>query len=618
MKNLPLKLPKELTDKFQIENNTLKRDVKQNPKDRIEIEIGDSKQSDFLPQAKIMRWDNETNFSLRFVDNEPGEPVIETEGKVIKYIKPKVEFHAYELDPSELGEDGGLEIELLLKEKPDTNKFDFTLQTKGLDFFYQPALTQQEIDDGSSRPENVVGSYAVYHKTKGGMNRIDGMEYKVGKAFHIYRPKVTDANGVETWGELNIDEQNGLLSVTIDQAWLDTAVYPILVDPTFGYGSVGGTRVVFHEFININNRSLPENGTVTSITSYHDTNNLEGGETADIGHAIYDNAGNLEGNTTASVINNDLAQWVGESLSVSVVAGNYWLGVWVANTADTSSDDIALFMDDTNSHTDSQTFLSNQSPADNSWPDPISTTSTGFLRTYSIYATYTATDTFAIDGTSSKASAAVSSSTHSHVCTGTDRILLVFVGPGDSVSGDRTVSGITYNGDALTKIADSDVGYERVEAWYLVNPDTGNNSIVVTMGGTCSNLSVHAISFVGAKQTGQPDASANPEPAAEDPISESLTTINANCYVVSMVQTVNDGVDSLGGSQTQIASTGSGYVVSSVSGKHVSAGSVTHEYDSGVSDDAAMVLVSVQPAAGGGGGTVIKDLIGGGFILFPR
>src|SRR3990167_10435198 len=71
------------------------------------------------------------------------------------------------------------------------------------------------------------------------MNDVAGMEYKTGKAFHIYRPKVIDANGVETWGDLNIDEQNGLLTVTIDQTWLETALYPVIVDPTFGYTSIG-------------------------------------------------------------------------------------------------------------------------------------------------------------------------------------------------------------------------------------------------------------------------------------------------------------------------------------------------------------------------------------------
>lgn len=239
---LPQELSPEIAGRFTAVDNTLIQEVKPDPKDRIEVEIGDSKAPEtFHPQAKIKRWDNEVNFSARYVDPEPGEATLETEGNVVKYVKPKVEFHAYELDPADGLEDGGLEIELLLKEHPDTNRFDFTLETKGLEFFYQPALTPEEIEEGASRPDDVVGSYAVYHATQGGMNRADGMAYKTGKAFHIYRPFAHDANGDGIWCELNIDTETGILSVTIDEAFLKKAVYPVVVDPTFGYTSVGAT-----------------------------------------------------------------------------------------------------------------------------------------------------------------------------------------------------------------------------------------------------------------------------------------------------------------------------------------------------------------------------------------
>lgn len=266
---LPQAISSELSQKFTVQDNALARDVKANPKDRITLEIGDTKQPDqFHPQAKILRWDNEVNASFRYVDPEPGEATIKTEGNVVKYVKPKVEFHAYDLDPAEGLEDGGLEIELLLKEKPDTNRFDFTIQTKGLDFYYQPALTPEEIDEGASRPDDVIGSYAVYHATKGGMNDVAGMEYKVGKAFHIYRPFAHDANGDGIWCDLNVDTETGILNVTIDSTWLEKAIYPVLVDPTFGYTSIGGsTTSVANRY-----RGAPgtpaEGGDVTTITAY--------------------------------------------------------------------------------------------------------------------------------------------------------------------------------------------------------------------------------------------------------------------------------------------------------------------------------------------------------------
>src|SRR3990167_8518468 len=55
MASIPTQLTSELTGKYQVTNNTFSREVKTNPKDRIEVEIGDALQLDFKPQAKMMR-----------------------------------------------------------------------------------------------------------------------------------------------------------------------------------------------------------------------------------------------------------------------------------------------------------------------------------------------------------------------------------------------------------------------------------------------------------------------------------------------------------------------------------------------------------------------------------
>lgn len=220
---------------FSVQNNTLVRDVADRVEDRISIEIGDSKQAEFIPQAKIMRWDNETNFSIR--RDNGARSFVERDGKIVAEGADE-NVVIYELEPDEQNEDGGLEIEIELPRRPKTNVFEFTLQTKGLNFYYQPELTEKEKAEGASQPDNVIGSYAVYHATKRD-NRVGGKHYKTGKAFHIYRPKAIDADGVEVWCELNIDEQAGVLTVTVPQDWLNRASYPVRVDPTFGYTSVG-------------------------------------------------------------------------------------------------------------------------------------------------------------------------------------------------------------------------------------------------------------------------------------------------------------------------------------------------------------------------------------------
>src|SRR3989344_3768207 len=70
--------------------------------------------------------------------------------------------------------------------------------------------------------------------------------------------------------------------------------------------------------------------------------------------------------------------------------------------------------------------------------------------------------------------------TWSHtVGTGNDRILVVGVYI-RGVSQSPTVSGITYNGTALTKVNDETNGAVRVEQWYLLSPDSGTHNIVAS------------------------------------------------------------------------------------------------------------------------------------------
>ena len=243
----PTKISPEITDKYSIVSNAFKLDKIVNPekdlytnepKDEINVIIGDNKVPDnFLPQIKLERWSNETNFSVRLKVTEYEKATVTTDKDKIIWDKDNIKIEFFDYAEGE----GGHKMIWYLKEKPLTNKVEFTIQSKGLDFFYQPELTQQEIDEGASRPENVVGSYAVYHQTKGGMNDINGKEYKIGKAFHIYRPHIIDAEGKETWGNLHIE--NGIYSVEIPQEFLDKAVYPIKSNDNFGYEGAGTTSV---------------------------------------------------------------------------------------------------------------------------------------------------------------------------------------------------------------------------------------------------------------------------------------------------------------------------------------------------------------------------------------
>jgi len=261
---------------LKLNSTTWKHTAKDDKDDRLEVIIGDDKQPDFKPQIKIQRWDNEVNASFRLVDDETDTPIIKEEESRIKYIKPKKELHFYNIEPNDELREGGFEFEIILKEKPKSNKLEFTINAKGLKFYYQPPLTEMlKVGDWNGKivkvtethaytkdektgelipfihgPEYVIGSYAVYHENKAGdYSRVGGKNYRVGKVFHIYRPKIIDANGNWIWGKLHIDTDRGILTITIDHDWLNAASLPLTVDPTFGYDTAGVYEIDFVEEI---------------------------------------------------------------------------------------------------------------------------------------------------------------------------------------------------------------------------------------------------------------------------------------------------------------------------------------------------------------------------------
>lgn len=192
----------------------------------------------------------------------------------------KVTVNSYDL-PAKAGmEQGGKEVEFVLDTKPDVNVVTIPIEVTNLRLLYQPALTEEfkevncEIWTATHvktksgleclRPENVVGSYAAYHNSK------RDNEYKTGKAFHIYRPQLIDAEGKKAWAEFNRDaETTRKLIIMLPQKFLDEAVYPVAIDPTFGYTSIGATQGNNGGvYLIACKANMPENGTVTQISAY--------------------------------------------------------------------------------------------------------------------------------------------------------------------------------------------------------------------------------------------------------------------------------------------------------------------------------------------------------------
>ena len=351
-------------------NNTFTKVTKDNPKDFIEVEVGDSKQEDFYPQTKIKRWDNECNFSVRLDDKEKGQAKITNKDNKVTWDKGNIKIEFYEVEDAH-------KFVWYLKEKPTTNKVSFTIQSKGVEFFYQPELTQEEIEDGCKRPENVVGSYAVYASEQK-TNYVGGKEYKTGKVGHIYRPHLYDSNGLEAWGDLHIE--NGIYEVTIPQEFLDKAVYPIKSNDTFGYTSEGESKWGIANTLVVNTFTGVV-GTVTSMSAY-----MQGGNSSDKAKlALYNSSKSfLRATDEIDIIVSD-ADWNTADLTsrLSVTAVTYYLCV-LGNIASWNNQ---IYYDDGGANTES--FAPVTYP---NFPNPMgSGTSKDYL--LSIYATYTAAAT---------------------------------------------------------------------------------------------------------------------------------------------------------------------------------------------------------------------------------
>ena len=170
---------------------------------------------------------------------------------------PKLDFN----------DSGGYDWKITLKKKPPTNSFTFSYEQTLVMAYHQPPLTNEFIpgqkweditiglvsetdaydDKGnliSHRPEHIVNSIAFWHAIRSNIHasQADADKYKDCKIGHLYRMKATDAVGKTEW--LNWSLGTGTITATIAQAFLDAAVYPVVIAPvgdTFGYTSIPGS-----------------------------------------------------------------------------------------------------------------------------------------------------------------------------------------------------------------------------------------------------------------------------------------------------------------------------------------------------------------------------------------
>jgi hypothetical protein len=208
-----------------------------------DVKLGGAISSKFVPNAN-MSFSCFSGSEKYFINLNRKDRIVNTELETITDGVLSLRI-GDQSDIWQTGENGRLNWDIRFDARPLSNIFEWELLcSPELEFFYQPELTPDEIEMKATRPENVIGSYAVYCGRAGEFIYRDGTvkeNYLSGKLLHIYRPLVSDAGGKTCWAELFIDPKQNLLRITIPQEFLDSAVYPVFLDPDFGYSSAGAS-----------------------------------------------------------------------------------------------------------------------------------------------------------------------------------------------------------------------------------------------------------------------------------------------------------------------------------------------------------------------------------------
>lgn len=367
---------------------------------------GEEDSSIFTPELKICRWGREAFFKISPRGDFVGKIPVEVGASQIEQIeieeklqKEKIRFYPVVEDDDQEG--GGFEIETVLVEKPKTNQIVYDIDfSDNIEFCFVPPIdeltlpsdiskiiTKRTATEGldkdnnvlMSQPERSVGSYAVYLKNHSKMysSGAKAEKYKTGKLFHIWRPKLIDGLNTEAWADMVVDEQAKTITITAPQSFLDSAVYPVRVDPTFGYTTLGSGT---YSIQNLMNGFVGNPGVSADVTSLHAGLHSDWDSGDNVKMALYTNGGTRQSPQSVELsTGHGTAQFVQfnpTSGTIPVTAQDYVIAAW-------SDSVVSLRVDYTGSSGDSRYYTLTYG----TWPSSV--TWSDWAWRFSTYATYT-------------------------------------------------------------------------------------------------------------------------------------------------------------------------------------------------------------------------------------
>ena len=208
------------------------------------------------PFFTINKWGKECSIELAF-NLLNLTPSVLGSSIVAESISHKLEFRV--VPPEEgFSQLGGFDLFITFKSRPPTNKISFDYNAKLVNAYLQPSLTE-EVHVGDKHGKNIVGtttptetrsttgrilderpihvvnSLAFYHSTKSKSfyTPADVLKYSGGKIGHLY-----------SYPHAGWSISGNKIILTIDQNWLDTSTYPLVLLPygtNFGFENAGAS-----------------------------------------------------------------------------------------------------------------------------------------------------------------------------------------------------------------------------------------------------------------------------------------------------------------------------------------------------------------------------------------
>jgi len=345
------------------------------------VKVGDEALPNlFKPHLMLNRWDEECQVTLAASVigltqlRVPSDQLVEYETKDCL-----LQYHG------KVGEDyklGGFAVDQIIFKKPKTNALIAPFSLNNVKAYYQPPLTQQEIDDGCIRPEKIVGSYAIYHATRSPMHASKEIaeKYKACKVGMWYRPLIWDNSTPRKycWGELNVDVKTGLRTITIPKEFYETATYPITIDDDFGFTGIGGSTLLPYLSEMYGTYFTGAAGIGISMTfhgkQYYYQTKMALYEKSDESFVM---------GTTESTPKTSGWHTQNFTSAPTLEAIDYWLVRWMRGTGDIS------YPDEFEYDTVVDVACAKTQEYPGVWPDPADFTQTELDYKFSIYCTYT-------------------------------------------------------------------------------------------------------------------------------------------------------------------------------------------------------------------------------------